>query len=324
MQLDWLRPITFPNHDQIDGSESGPGYVLRMCDLNHVQFSDISNLLGLTGFTYIPDNRIPEICRLFGASYQMLSPRFVAQAKQKTVITSYLLGHKLQKPYLVRQRHPQICPQCLADKNIVQLSWDITLVTACPIHCKQLIDSCQQCGRKMTWRRPALRTCQCGASLLPRHQPTTAASKAEILVAKLVWDKLHQAFEPSYGSLSFLSNLELDTFLRLIWSFGQLEEDGHSLTVRPGKIPNTVIAGQVVRTGVERIHRTLNHTNRKAHFASGIYINGIKQLKEDSPWTDQLTIHYLLNLIIEKDLRASRLPSLATHTQLTLFGTTAS
>jgi len=94
--------------------------------------------------------------------------------------------------------------------------------------------------------------------------------------------------------------------------------------VRPGKIPNTVIAGQVVRTGVERIHRTLNHTNRKANFASGIYINGIKQLKEDSPWTDQLTIHYLLNLIIEKDLRASRLPSLATHTQLTLFGTTAS
>ena len=73
MQFDWLKPITFPNHDQIHEDESGPGYVLRMCDANLVQFSDISNLLGLTGFTYIPDNRIPEICRLFGASYPRLS-----------------------------------------------------------------------------------------------------------------------------------------------------------------------------------------------------------------------------------------------------------
>lgn len=322
MQLDWLRPITFPNHDQIDGSESGPGYVLRMCDLNHAQFSDISNLLGLTGFTYVPDNRIPEICRLFGANPQMLSPRFISQTKHKTVVTSYLLGQKLQKPYLVRQRHPQICPQCFADKNIAQLLWDITLVTACPIHKNQLIDGCRQCGRKITWRRPGLYICQCGASLLPRHQPTQVASKAEIQVSRLVWTKLYQVFEPSHGSLSFLRNLELDTFLRLIWSFGQLQEDGHTLAVRPGKIPNTATAGQVVRTGVERIHRTLNHKNKKNQFVSGIYINGIKQLKEDSPWTDQLIIHHLLNLIIEKDLRASRLPSLTTHTQLTLFGAT--
>jgi hypothetical protein len=323
MQFDWLKPITFPNHDQIHEDESGPGYVLRMCDANLVQFSDISNLLGLTGFTYIPDNRIPEICRLFGASYPILAPRFVAQFKQKSVVTTYLLGHKLQKPYLVRQRHPQICPHCLAHIGIAQLIWDITLVTACHIHENQLIDSCKQCNRKLNWRRPRLKNCQCGASLLPTHQPTKRASKAEMKVAKLIWKKLYRLFEPDDG-LSVLGGLELDTLLRLIWSFGQLEDDGHSLSVRPGKIPSTAIAGNVVRKGIERIYRTLNHVVTNTTFSSGIYINGIKQLKEDTPWNDQLKIHYLLNLIIEKDFRASRLSSLATHNQLILFGSSTS
>ena len=126
---------------------------------------------------------------------------------------------------------------------------------------------------------------------------------------------------PKNIALSFLGDLELDTILRLIWSFGQLTTDGHSLSVRPGKIPTTDIAGNLVKKGVERIHRTLNHNIKKrAKFSSGIYINGIKQLKEDTPWNDQLKIYYLLNLIIEKDFRASRHKSLAIQKQLTLFG----
>lgn len=322
MQLDWLRPTTFPNHDQIHDEESGPGYVLRMCDLNLVQFCDISNILGLTGFTYIPDNRIPEICRLFGANHSKLVPRFVAQSKQKSVVTTFVLGHKLQKPYLARQRHPQICPHCLASKRIVQLAWDITLVTACHIHHNQLIDSCAQCGRKITWRRSSLINCQCGASFLPMHQPSKLASKAEIFASRLIWEKLFGIFEPKNHSLSFLNHLQLDTALRLIWSFGQLEDDGHSLSVRPGKVPSTAIAGQVVQKGIERIYKTLNHQVKRRKLSSSIYINGIKQLKKDTPWNDQLKIQYLINLIVEKDLTTSKLPSLTTHNQLTLFGTT--
>jgi hypothetical protein len=320
MQLDWLKPITFPNHDQIHDIESGPGYVLRMCDANLVQFCDISNLLNLTGFTYIPDNRIPEICRLFGASYAMLAPRFITQFKQRSVITTFLMGHKFQKPYLIRQRHPQVCPSCLANKRIAQVIWDITLVTACHIHGNQLIDSCAQCGRKVNWRRNSLINCQCGASLLPAHQLTTPASKAELLVSRLIWQKLFGLFEPKAHSLSFLANLEIDTSLRLIWSFGQVELDGHTVAVRPGKVPSTAAAGQVVRRGVERIYRALNHKRGNDNFSTGIYINSIKQLKEDPPWNDQLKIEHLINLIVEKDHGTSKLPSLTTHKQLILFG----
>lgn len=323
MQLDWLRPITFPNHDQIHDEESGPGYVLRMCDANLVQFSDISNTLGLTGFTYIPDNRIPEICRLFGAGYSKLAPRFVSQSKHKHVITTYVLGHKLQKPYLARQRHPQICPHCLKSNRKIQVAWDITLVTACHIHKNQLLDSCAQCGRKITWRRSGLINCQCGSSLLPIHQPTKLASKAEVKASQLIWGKLFGIFEPTYHSLSFLNNLELDTTLRLIWSFGQLESDGHALAVRPGKIPSTATAGQVVKKGVERIYKTLNQKTKDGKLTSSLYINGIKQLKKDTPWNDQLKIQYLINLIVEKDHNTSKLTSLTTHNQLTLFGTPA-
>ena len=172
----------------------------------------------------------------------------------------------------------------------------------------------------MNWRRNSLINCQCGASLLPAHQLTTPASKAELLVSRLIWQKLFGLFEPKTHSLSFLANLELDTSLRLIWSFGQVEQDGHTVAVRPGKVPSTATAGQVVRRGVERIHRALNHKKCGDNFTSSIYINSIKQLKEDTPWSDQLKINYLINLIAEKDIRASKLSSFTIQLQHLLFG----
>jgi len=53
-------------------------------------------------------------------------------------------------------RRPRYCPSCLAATPYWRALWDITLVTACPIHCVELCDSCSRCNHPLSWKRARL------------------------------------------------------------------------------------------------------------------------------------------------------------------------
>jgi len=62
-------------------------------------------------------------------------------------------------------RHPKICPQCIVERGTIDALWDINLVTTCPTHGRGLVDRCPHRGNLLSWFRPGVLICRCGAPL---------------------------------------------------------------------------------------------------------------------------------------------------------------
>lgn len=80
-----------------------------------------------------------------------------------------LLGRAVQRVDL-RLRAPRFCPECVAEKGMLDAHWDCSLVTACPTHCSSLLEQCLHCHRPLSWFRPGLLQCACGGKLVQARE----------------------------------------------------------------------------------------------------------------------------------------------------------
>jgi hypothetical protein len=92
-------------------------------------------------------------------------------------------------------RRPRCCGACLANKPYWRAAWDVTLVTACPIHRVGLLDSCCNCHRPLSWKRSHIATCDCGASLT--GMPMVLASAGCIAISSYISSMLEAAYSAS-------------------------------------------------------------------------------------------------------------------------------
>jgi hypothetical protein len=63
--------------------------------------------------------------------------------------------------YAIRPAHPKVCPACLSESPYCRRVWELSLVTACPLHGRLLIDECPKCGRRLSWIRERVSICPC-------------------------------------------------------------------------------------------------------------------------------------------------------------------
>lgn len=92
-------------------------------------------------------------------------------------------GHVLSRSR-VRNWTPQFCPQCLEERGIARGVWDLHLVSACVRHRLLLVDRCPACTRRVTWYRPTVGVCKCGAAL--SSAPRRPASDADLAVSAAI------------------------------------------------------------------------------------------------------------------------------------------
>jgi hypothetical protein len=78
-----------------------------------------------------------------------------------------------------RLRRPAICTACILECGYASVCWDARDYVACPDHKVLLLERCPACGHALSWFRPGLLTCRCGASF----ERVTAKPAAEELVA---------------------------------------------------------------------------------------------------------------------------------------------
>lgn len=100
-------------------------------------------------------------------------------------------------------RRPRYCAACLGSNPHWRASWDIALVTACPIHRAELLDSCSNCHQPLSWKRSHISTCNCGASLT--GVPIVPASRGRVVISSYISSMLEAA--PPAGHLSTVSPL---------------------------------------------------------------------------------------------------------------------
>lgn len=107
------------------------------------------------------------------------------------------------------------CPHCLAEDGIWRGLWEVSLITACPIHGVELRDACPHCGKPLIWSRDRYLRCRCGASLLAVDSlPATAT---EIATAELIAGLFHSHASILQGKLAEMPAAER---VRLLWFLG--------------------------------------------------------------------------------------------------------
>lgn len=108
-------------------------------------------------------------------------------------------------PWIVRWA--RFCPHCLRARETWHVGWEILFADACALCGSWLVDTCGECGQRISWRRPSLLWCGCGdllASQSTRPAPDAVARLSRALVSAAIGDANFLAgdFEAGRDNLS--------------------------------------------------------------------------------------------------------------------------
>ncbi|WNC89123.1 TniQ family protein [Paraburkholderia sp. FT54] len=222
-----LDANSYPNQDEIELYEDGMGYALRMATANGLTFSELARTFASPGHCYIPARASGALALMFGCTPARLQRAFVARYFREGHHTARFLTLEFLRPYHLRQNVPQICPLCIEIYKKAKASWSISIITCCTEHKTQLLDRCG-CGRKLSWRRPSIDFCECGSRLASTDQKCQPASWQELEASNQMEFLLGQVRFRLAGSertLACFDGVTADTFARLVWAFGVVEDD---------------------------------------------------------------------------------------------------
>ncbi len=124
------------------------GYIRRLCAVNGVaNVALFRSALDIGRLSSSTADEAPWL-RLAAASLQPLAAIKTMQwRKHESGLLRGLVdfhGQPIQKKFL-RTARLRICPRCICDKKIIQDSWSLFYMTACPVHSVKLVDSCDNC-----------------------------------------------------------------------------------------------------------------------------------------------------------------------------------
>ncbi|QWE28475.1 TniQ family protein [Polynucleobacter sp. AM-7D1] len=289
----------FPIHDTLMPGESGPGFIIRMAQKNHVGYYELMRHINFYQYPYITNNAATMISPLFGLKPKCIARVTADHYKIYGQCHTRLNGFIFRKSYLVRQRHPQICHLCIEEKLYSQLVWDLSLYTACVEHKICLIDHCSSCGKSLTWARNKLSVCGCGKPFFGKHNKSSIASEFQLFVSSVIKSKFTDDLsEPiSNNSLLKLSDgLSLDIFLRLIWSFGLHTAPMLGRLSHGKQILNTSATIDLVNHAITRINHAI-YQNSISTIKIAINKTSLNDVLEDSTHQEFNIIHFLLDKV---------------------------
>jgi hypothetical protein len=117
------------------------------------------------GFDRLTNQPRPEwlarLADLAGCAYSQLEA--LTYGPPDDLMNANFRGRTLN-PRVLRRRggaDRRVCPQCLEESEYHRAIWDPVFVSICPVHLKELVDACDNCGRELRWVGRSLSWCRC-------------------------------------------------------------------------------------------------------------------------------------------------------------------
>lgn len=202
--------------------ESFVSYVMRLANLNSIP--DISWILSaveikksyMTEFKFVRDFNISprRLAELTGVDEEKFLKLLYLPARESYRGNVIAFGQPLAC-YLVSREIPKICPPCLSENNYCRKAWELVPVTSCPIHECLLIESCQQCRRRLCWKRPQINICNCRFDL--RKSEIVNLGSEEIKFTTYFYQKLRLLPSKKNQVGDSLNELNLNDLLKLLF-----------------------------------------------------------------------------------------------------------
>lgn len=133
-------------------------------------------------------------------------------------------GHPVSKGYSILSK-PKICPCCIKDTGYTPAYWDLIAVQGCSKHQQSLVSVCHQCNVNLSWHRPGLLTCKCGADLSEaKGNPLTLEELEFLKVIDAKFQGLVLEDSESLTGLPFkhLTQISLSTILAIMHTMGSM------------------------------------------------------------------------------------------------------
>ena len=175
-------------------TESLLGYVLRLSETNGYDTPwHVLNHAGIAQGTMLTASLpVSALAKVLGRSAKDLDGIAYSantDSHREFRLLGHPLGHGLNTSPL-RLKRPAICPHCIAEHGYIDAFFDLNLAVACPHHKCELLTHCPGCKEAISWFRPGLLTCKCGASLA--QASTVAVSDALADLMTIIWAVLHR------------------------------------------------------------------------------------------------------------------------------------
>jgi hypothetical protein len=217
-------------------TESLLGYILRLSEENgydspwHI-FVQAGIHQGEVASPALPINKLASVTGKSSVAYETIAYRNPAKTTGYQLLGNHLGDSPACRP--LRLRRPACCPLCIEEFGFVDAFWDLHIASACPIHRIEAITACSDCGDKLSWFRPGLLRCKCGAIL--RTASKSHASESVLQLMEVVRARLHGTIPQisvseslPWQALARLSLRELIAFIRQFGKFAMLASTGKS------------------------------------------------------------------------------------------------
>ena len=130
-------------------------------------------------------------------------------------------GQKLHLRH-IKIKSPAICAHCLKERAATNGFWDLKYAVACPFHGIKLIDTCQQCGHRVSWNRSQV--CVCPRCKFDYRDSSVEVVTPEVQVlVRLLYSKANISLlalpDEAKNSSMPLAALQSESLSALIWMF---------------------------------------------------------------------------------------------------------
>ena len=171
-------------------------------------------------------------------------------------------GHHIKR-HALRNGRPVVCPQCLESQGYARGIWDLRMVTACPVHHVQLTGCCSTCGAVLSWLRPRLGVCHCGAMLGKMvAEPLDDAGLAVSTALECAWARSTEPWISRLGPANELvldiARMSLDEAQEMIKWLSRLAGGAKTSSLRADAQEISRLAGPILCDWPQSFHAALD------------------------------------------------------------------
>jgi len=204
--------------------ESFRGYLLRLAETNGLSSpSPILKLAGVTeGRMRCAEQPVEVLSLVTGHDIKLLAHLPLVHPVTNIQQVS---GHAVSKGYSIMTK-PKICPCCIKEQGYAPAYWDLIAVQGCYKHQHTLVSVCKVCEAELSWNRPGLLTCECGADLSELTGDPMGQEELEFLrIIDAKFNGLILKDSESITGLPFkhLTEISLSTILAIVHAIGSMD-----------------------------------------------------------------------------------------------------
>lgn len=189
--MDELLPLLRTCQPRVD--ESFIGYLTRLCEVNCYEHTGLLRKVLLPGsrsgallhFCFVSDltAQLPGLAALTSVKPTRLD-RLAYKTSELHPGKLLFFGQPVRKRSISPEQ-VKVCPECLKENLYVRRIWDFSLVTACPIHRRLMLDECPRCHQCIPALRSRIAICACNYDW--REVPAIPLTEDELLLGKRIY-----------------------------------------------------------------------------------------------------------------------------------------